>query len=270
MDILGIVRRQCVGALRSPSDKAEALAEIAALAGASGLLGTAAQEDVRRGLEAREAVGTTGFGKGIAIPHCRLDTVREFIVGIMTAPNGVEFDSLDGGPVKLFVFIVGPASESTEHIKVLSAISRVLSSPEAVKEMIAAANDEALYESFVRHLRDEPQVDAGEPRSIFYVFIQDEDVFHEVLQVFGGTEPRFTAVLDARDANSYLSNVPLFAGLWRDTPESFSHIIISLVGKRMTNEMIRRVEAIVGPLSESKSVLVTVQETFFTAGSLGK
>ncbi len=270
MDILGIVRKQCVAASRSVSDKSGALDEMAGLAASSGLLGSVTREDVRRGLEEREAVGTTGFGKGIAIPHCRLDAVSEFIVGVMTVPEGVDFDSLDGDPVKLFVFIVGPSSESTEHIKVLSAISRVLSDQDAVGEMVAAANDESLYESLTRHLSDEPKAEAGEPRSIFYVFIQDEDIFHDVLQVFGGTEPRFTAVLDSRDANSYLAKVPLFAGLWSDAPESFNRVIISLVSKRMTNEMIRRVEAIVGPLSKSRSVLVVVQDTFFTGGSLGR
>lgn len=270
MDILGIVRRECVSALRSPADKAAALREVAALASASGLLGETTQEEILRGLREREAVGTTGFGKGIAIPHCRLESVKDFIVGLVSVRGGVEFDSLDGKPVKLIVFIVGPASESTEHIRILSAISRVLSVPAAVDEMTSAGSDETLYESFARHLRDEPKPDEGEPRNLFYVFVQDEEVFHDILQVFGGTEPRFTAVLDARNANSYLSNVPLFAGLWRDAPESFSRIIVSLVTKRMTNEMIRRLEAVVGPLPEAKDVLVTVQETFFTGGSLGR
>jgi nitrogen PTS system EIIA component len=270
MDILGIVRRKCVSAGRSPTDKSSALQMVASLAAASGLLGGAGEKDVREALEHREAVGTTGFGKGIAIPHCRLESIEEFLVGIASVPAGVEFDSLDGEPVRLIVFIVGPASDSTEHIQILSAISRVLSNRDAVKEMVAAPSDESLYESFVRHLSDEPRPSKGEPRILFHVFVQDEEVFHEILQVFGGTEPRFTAVLDARNARSYLWKVPLFAGLWRDAPESFSRIIISLVTKKMTNEMIRRLESIVGPLSSAKNVLVVVQDTFFAGGSLGE
>ncbi|MFH1502537.1 MAG: PTS sugar transporter subunit IIA [Candidatus Eisenbacteria bacterium] len=268
MEILETVRRECVAAARTPGDKSSVLREIAALARRSELLSGATEEDIRRGLEEREAVGSTGFGKGIAIPHCRLASVERFVVGAVSIPNGVEFDSLDGGPVRLAAFIVGPASESTEHIQVLSALSRVLSNAEAVEELVRAGSDEALYESLVRHLTDEPRVEETEARSLFYVFVQDEDVFHDILQVFGGTEPRFTAVLDAAKATSYLWKVPLFAGLWRDTPESFCRVIVSVVSKKMTNEMIRRVEAVVGPLAEAKHVLVTVQETFFTAGSL--
>ena len=75
-------------------------------------------------------------------------------------------------------------------------------------------------------------------------------------------------MLDAENAGSYLAKVPLFAGLWRDNPSSFSRVIISLARKRMTNELVRRIEAIAGPLSKSDSVLVTVQDVFFSGGSL--
>ena len=270
MDVLGMLRRECVSASGAPAGKAEALGLVASLAAASGLLGDASESDVLEGLKHREDLGTTGFGKGIAIPHCRLDSVEEFLVGAVSVPGGVDFDSIDGQPVRLIIFIVGPSANSTEHIQILSAISRVLSSPSTVDELVAAASDESLYESLARHLADEPESSRGEPRSLFHVFVQDEEVFHEILQVFGGTEPRFTAVVDARNAQSYLWKVPLFAGLWRDAPESFSRIIISLVDRKMTNEMIRRLESIIGPLAEAENVLVVVQESFFTAGSLGQ
>ena len=268
MNILEIVRRECVGAARVPGNKADALREVAALATQSSMLQSVSEEAVLRGLEEREAVGTTGFGKGVAIPHCRLDSVEDFVVGVMSVPDGVDFDSLDDEAARLMVFIIGPSKESTEHIQILSAVSRVLSDPKAVEEMVLARTDDALYEGFVRHLRDEPQAEKGEARSLFHVFVQDEDLFREILQVLGGTEPRFTAVLEAQNASSYLWKVPLFAGLWRDTPRSFSRVIVSLVRRQMTNEIIRRIEGVAGPLAESERVLVTVQDVFFAAGSL--
>ena len=79
---------------------------------------------------------------------------------------------------------------------------------------------------------------------------------------------RFTAVLDAENASAYLAKMPLFAGLWTDAPRSFTRVIISLVNRSMVNEMVRRIEQVVGPLSESEHVLVTVQNTFFSGGSL--
>jgi nitrogen PTS system EIIA component len=268
MDIIKVIRRECIAARRSPADKGAALAEIAELVAASPANPGISKEDVENGLLQREEIGTTGFGKGIAIPHCRLESAREFVVGAMSVPGGVEFDSLDDERVKLLIFIVGPSTESSEHIRILSMISRVLSRPDAVKEMVAASSDETLYESLIRHLADEPTPDKGEGRSLFHVFVQDETLFRGILQVFGGTEPRFTAVIEAENASAYLAKVPLFAGLWRDNPRSFSRVIISLVRKKMTNELVRRIEAVAGPLSKSKNVLVTVQDVFFSAGSL--
>jgi mannitol/fructose-specific phosphotransferase system IIA component (Ntr-type) len=268
MNILGIVRRECVAAGRSPTDKRAVLAEIAGLAKANPALDGLTREEIESGLLEREEIGTTGFGKGIAIPHCRLSNVPEFVVGVMTVPGGVEFDSLDGQKVRLLVFIIGPATESSDHIRILSTVSRVLSSSDAVAEMIAADSDEALYESFARHLRDDPRAGKGEPRSLFQVFVQGEELFREILEVFGATEPRFTAVLEAENASSYLAKVPLFAGLWSDNPRTFSRVIVSLVSKRMTNELVRRIESVTGPLSKCDRVLVMVQDVFFSGGSL--
>ena len=268
MNVLHVVRRECVASGLSPADKSAALREIARLAAVSGVLEGVSADEIEKGLREREELGTTGFGKGIAIPHCRLDSAGEFVVGAISIPDGVEFDSMDGDEVKLAVFIVGPADNSSEHIRILSTFSRVLSSADAVREMVSAQSDEALYESLARHLRDEPKPSEGEDKSLFHVFVQDEDLFREILEVFGATEPRFTAVMDMQNAASYLTNVPLFAGLWSDNPRSFSRVIVSLVRKRMTNELVRRIEGITGPLSKTDRVLVTVQDVFFSAGSL--
>ncbi len=268
MNVLEVVRRECAAAGRSPADKAAALREIARLAKASSVLDALSEDELERGLREREEVGTTGFGKGIAIPHCRLEGVKEFVVGVMSVPDGVDFDSMDDEKVRLLVFIIGPASESSDHIRVLSAMSRVLSAREAVEEMVAAPSDESLYESLVRHLTDEPRPEKGEAKSLFQVVVQDEELFREILEVFGATEPRFTAVYEAENASAYLAKTPLYAGLWADTPRTFSRVIISLVRKKMTNELVRRIEAITGPLCTCDRVLVTVQDVFFSGGSL--
>lgn len=268
MDILHVVRRECVASSVTVADKAAIIHEIARLAAAVPALAGTTEQEIETGLLEREKIGSTGFGKGIAIPHCRLESAKEFVVGVVSVPDGVSFDSLDGGDVRLLVFIVGPARASSEHIRILSTTSRVLSSADAVEEMVAAQSDEALHESFARHLGDEPRAAAGEEKSLFLVVVQEEELFRQILEVFGATEPRFTAVLEAENAGSYLAKVPLFAGLWADNPRTFSRVIISLARKRMTNELVRRIEAVAGPLSKSDSVLVTVQDVFFSGGSL--
>jgi PTS system nitrogen regulatory IIA component len=268
MNVLEVVRPECAAVGLAPASKQEALRAVARLAKASPLLSGITEDEILGALADREAIGTTGFGKGIAIPHCRLEGVEEFVVGVASVPDGVAFDALDGGSVRLIVFIVGPDRDSNEHIRILSAVSRVLSDAAAVEEMARVQAGEALAESFLRHLRGEPLPEEEPGRRLFQVFVQDEGLFKEILEIFGGTEPRFTVVLEAQNASAYLWKVPLFAGLWADNPRSFSRVIVSLVRKPMTNEMVRRIEQVAGPLDESEQVLVTVHDVFYSGGSL--
>ncbi len=268
MNLFEILRPECLAVGLHPAGKDDALSQIASLAKRSALLGSVSEETLRDVLAGREKVGSTGFGKGIAIPHCRVEGVSDFVVGVATVPGGVDFDSLDDAPVRLIAFIVGPARESTEHIRILSALSRVLSNADAVTEMVAAENPEVLRESFLRHVSPDREAPKEGKRSLFHVFVQNEDLFKDLLEVFGGTEPRFTVVLEAENAGAYLSRIPLFSGLWSDDPRSFTRVIVSLVSRRMTNEMVRRIEEVAGPLSEAKDVLVAVQNIFYAGGAL--
>ena len=181
MDILHVVRRECVASNVTVADKAAIIHEIARLAATAPALAGTEERDIEEGLLEREEIGSTGFGNGIAIPHCRLESAGEFVVGVVSVSGGVGFESLDGEDVRLMVFIVGPARESNEHIRVLSTVSRVLSSADAVEEMVAARSDEALYESLARHLRDEPRAAAGEEKSLFLVVVQEEELFRQIL-----------------------------------------------------------------------------------------
>ena len=106
MNVLEVVRRECCASGRAPTDKRAALREVARLAAAIGALGTLTENDIEKGLAEREKVGTTGFGRGIAIPHCRLEGTEEFVVGVVSVPDGVDFDAIDGEQVRLLVFIV--------------------------------------------------------------------------------------------------------------------------------------------------------------------
>jgi len=73
---------------------------------------------------------STGIGNGIAIPHGKADSVPHLAgaFGITSAP--IEFDSLDGEPVRLIILLVSPTGESGPHIRALANISRLLSNDE--------------------------------------------------------------------------------------------------------------------------------------------
>src|SRR4030042_497855 len=112
MKLADVLHKECIAVNARLSDKTEVLQEVARLAKKSSILDSVSEQEILAGLQARESLGSTGVGKGIAIPHCRLKTVKDFVVGIVTVPSGVDFDALDAGKVRLIVFIIAPEVES--------------------------------------------------------------------------------------------------------------------------------------------------------------
>ncbi|MCF7847212.1 MAG: PTS sugar transporter subunit IIA [Kiritimatiellales bacterium] len=268
MNLISVLRNECVKAGADCSSKDDVLAEIAKLAKHSPILDNTDESVILQGLKDREELSTTGFGNGIAIPHCRLDGVTDFVVGILAVPAGAEFSAMDEQPVRLFVFIIAPATGSNEHIKILSAISQALNVPGNVDEMVKAPNAEVLRESFLRHIRDEAEATSHDNKNLFRVQIQDEDLFHDVLKIFASFISTTVMVSEAEPSANYLQKMPLFAGFWSDKRTEFCKVILATVDKQDTNETIRRIEASTGSLDERDDILLTVQELFYCAGGL--
>ncbi len=155
MKIIDVFQKECVIAGTQFSDKVEALREIVQVAKKNPILKDIPDEEILAGLQERESLGSTGFGKGIAIPHCRLKSATDFVVGIITVPSGIDFEALDGEKVNLIIFIIAPEAKSNEHLKLLSAISQTLLIPGVVKEILAESTSEAVYESFLRYTHAE-------------------------------------------------------------------------------------------------------------------
>ena len=268
MNLIHALRHECVQAGSACTSRNEVLATIATLAKKSDLLTHIAEDAIYQALVDREELSTTGFGNGIAIPHCRLEGVEDFVVGIVTVPGGADFAAMDEQPVNLFVFIVAPASSSNIHIKILSAISQVLNVPEHVAEMLAAPTPEILTEAFLRHVRDEADPRQHDNKNIFRVQLQNEELFHDVLKIFSGFNSSTVMVSEAEPAANYLQKMPLFAGFWSDKQNEFCKVILATVDKQDTNETIRRIEQQVGLLDDRDDILLTVQELFYCSGSL--
>lgn len=74
----------------------------------------------------REALGSTGIGQGVAIPHGKCDGVKELVAAFALSQKGVNFDSLDGEPVYIFFLLVAPEDSAGPHLKALARISRLL------------------------------------------------------------------------------------------------------------------------------------------------
>lgn len=77
-------------------------------------------------LMAREALGSTAIGQGVAIPHAKCDCVDKLVAAFGLSKKGVDFDSLDGEPAYIFFLLVAPQDSAGPHLKALARISRLL------------------------------------------------------------------------------------------------------------------------------------------------
>jgi len=82
--------------------------------------------DLHAKLLERESQGSTAVGKGVAIPHCKLPGLERVVVAVALLPAGVDVDSPDRQPVRLFFLVVSPESSPAQHLQSLAAISRWL------------------------------------------------------------------------------------------------------------------------------------------------
>jgi len=91
---------------------------------------------IRMVFEEREALASTGVGSGVAIPHGRIEGVPSLLAALGIHRKGVDFDSIDGEPVHIFVALLGP--RNLDHLKALARISRILRS-DALRDRLASA-----------------------------------------------------------------------------------------------------------------------------------
>ena len=77
-------------------------------------------------LLAREALGSTAIGQGIAIPHGKSDSVSALTAALGISKKGIDFDSLDGEPAHIFFLLVAPVDSAGPHLKALARVSRLL------------------------------------------------------------------------------------------------------------------------------------------------
>jgi nitrogen PTS system EIIA component len=96
-------------------------------------------------LAERERLGSTAIGDGIAIPHGKLRGVTKIIGAFGRHAEGVDFDSLDGGPSQLFFVLVAPEDSASLHLKALARVSRLLKESSFRSRLLAAKDADELY-----------------------------------------------------------------------------------------------------------------------------
>ena len=106
-------------------------------------------QDIFESLIAREKLGSTGFGNGIAIPHCRLPGCTAPISALLRLDAAVDFDAIDGAPVDLLFVLLVPEAATDAHLELLRQIASMLDRSDVRASLRQAESSEALYQVVV-------------------------------------------------------------------------------------------------------------------------
>ena len=258
----------CVQVGAHAENKDGVLHALARLAKAHPQLADCPEEEIYRGFQERERLGSTGFSQQIAIPHFVSERIDQFVVGVMTLDHGVDFDSLDGQPTRLVVFIIAPAAKRNQHLGVLANIARFLREPDHVKTLLESPSAEALHAYVLSQRPEQGEVVLHVKRHLFTVIIQNEESFEEALNILTEIEGGHLSILEANNASKYLYNMPLFASFWSGDSQGFNRVILAVVPRNQTNVALQKLNTLVEKLPGQQGVMVMVQDLFFSIGAL--
>ncbi|VAX17205.1 hypothetical protein MNBD_IGNAVI01-148 [hydrothermal vent metagenome] len=105
-------------------------------------------EKVRQVVLEREKIMSTGIGNGFAIPHGKTDGVKEIVAVFAKLKEPIDFDSVDGKPVNMIFLMVGREDAVSDHIKMLSRISRIMNKEEIHNKLMQAETADEILEIF--------------------------------------------------------------------------------------------------------------------------
>jgi PTS system nitrogen regulatory IIA component len=142
MDLLDLLDRRCVTLKAGASSKHQALSLVAETAARRFGLDAGAVLDA---LATREALGSTGVGNGVAVPHAKapgLDKVRAVFVSL---DRPVDFDAVDGAPVDILFALFSPEAAGPEHLQAFARVARLLRKSELRQQLRHARTVDAVY-----------------------------------------------------------------------------------------------------------------------------
>lgn len=130
----------------SLSSKKRALESLAALL--TPFAGEHSHMDVLNSLTARERLGSTGLGHGIAIPHGRIDALEKPLAAVITLEEGIDFESPDGEPVDILFALLMPQECNETHLKILAALAKLFVREDLRQALREAKDPESVLKIF--------------------------------------------------------------------------------------------------------------------------
>lgn len=100
-------------------------------------------------LIARERLGSTGIGSGVAVPHCRLDGLTQPVAALVKLPHAIDFEAIDKQPVDLVFALIVPAEATDEHLQLLASVVERVNNPASLTRLRQCSQAQDLYQTFI-------------------------------------------------------------------------------------------------------------------------
>jgi mannitol/fructose-specific phosphotransferase system IIA component (Ntr-type) len=145
MRMSDFVAREAIVSHLKAATKEGVIRELVESLRAAGYFKNSEIEDIIKAILKRELLGSTGIGRGVAIPHTKHASVDRLVGTVALSPAGVAFDSLDGEPVYVFVLLISPQDQPGNHLRALENVSRCLRDDGFVKSLREAPSRDAIW-----------------------------------------------------------------------------------------------------------------------------
>ena len=161
--ITNLLTRECINLNLKGQTKQEIIDEMVEILYQGGKLND--KEEYKKAILAREAQSSTGLEEGIAIPHAKTSAVKIPSIAFGLSKNGVDYESLDGEPSKLFFMIAAPANASNTHIEILSKLTTMLLDDEIREKLLEVKTPEEVISILTSDVKEEKveEVSQGYP-----------------------------------------------------------------------------------------------------------
>ena len=251
--------------------KEDALRKIAAIAAEAPDLAAMGEEAIYAGLAEREKSVSTGLGGGIAIPHARFANLTHFVVFVLVAPKGVEFEALDNRKVQLFFVVLAPEEKVNEHLKILASISRTVSQGNMRKELLAVTSPEILTEVLVRAAGIETVAAAeGDKKKLLLIILYYEDNLQQVLEYLIDQGIEGATVFETKGMGAYVSAMPLFMSFldFMREDRTSSRTVMTMIPAAAEGHYVNGIERIVGDLDKTQGAMIITLDVSLARGTM--
>jgi mannitol/fructose-specific phosphotransferase system IIA component (Ntr-type) len=268
MELTEVLKLECCTTSLKAVNKQEILEELTRLVKRNALLKNVPEQEILQGLEKRERQGSTGFGHSIAIPHCQISGIADFVVGIGISHRGVDFAALDNKKAKIFVVIVGPEESRSGHLQLLATVSRILKEPGIENNLLRQESKIGLMDAFLRHCPESRQVTPGGKDKLMLLIVKDSEIIDDISEVFIEYGIEEATILDTGSMQGVLSSVPLFLGFFNFTGDRDLNgkLLMVKLPRDHVQALVHGLEDAFGDLDDFSGLSLIVLDIFYSKG----